>query len=238
MLQLPEPTVGSLQYATAQVVERRMPAVRAHRAIAEPAGGRAIVKRMLDIVIATAVLAAFAGPLLLAALAIRLDSPGPVLFHQRRIGRHGRSFQLWKLRTMYHHPPDSGRLCQARPHDPRITRIGAWLRRTSLDELPQLVQVLRGEMSMVGPRPHAPGTCAGGIPFEQLSERYALRHNMRPGITGLAQVRGLRGETDTPEKLLCRLDSDLEYIMTWSIRLDLVILARTVGSVLRMRNAY
>jgi lipopolysaccharide/colanic/teichoic acid biosynthesis glycosyltransferase len=101
-----------------------------------------------------------------------------------------------------------------------------------------LVNVLRGEMSLVGPRPHAPGTCAGGRPFEQISPRYAARHRVRPGMTGLAQVRGWRGETETEDKLLRRIDSDLEYIETWSLWLDLVILARTVAVVLRMRNAY
>ena len=187
--------------------------------------------------------AACALPLLLAlAIAIKLDSPGPVLFRQRRIGLHGRPFELLKFRTMQHPPPrripPSARLRQTCPHDPRVTRVGALLRHTSLDELPQLWNVLRGEMSLVGPRPHAPGTCAGGTPFEQVSERYRAAASVRPGMTGLAQVRGWRGQTDTEEKLLRRLDSDLEYIATWSLWLDCVILARTAATVLRMRNAY
>jgi len=192
----------------------------------------------MDIVVSFLALVVHAPLLLLVAIAVKLDSPGPVLFRQRRIGLHGHTFELLKFRTMHHHPPDGGRLHQACPHDPRVTRVGALLRHTSFDELPQLWHVLRGEMSLVGPRPHAPGTCAGATPFEQVTERYQQRHQVRPGITGLAQVRGWRGQTDTVEKLLHRLDSDLEYIASWSLWLDCVILARTVATVLRMRNAY
>ena len=120
----------------------------------------------------------------------------------------------------------------------QFTRVGAWLRHSSLDELPQLLNVLGGSMALVGPRPHAPNTCVGGRPFEALSHRYADRHRVKPGMTGLAQVRGWRGETDTEDKLLRRIDSDLEYIATWSLVLDLRIICSTVGTVLRMRNAY
>jgi exopolysaccharide biosynthesis polyprenyl glycosylphosphotransferase len=202
------------------------------------AGWRGAAKRGIDIAVSLLVLLVHAPLMLLIAVAIRLDSPGPVLFCQRRIGLHGRPFELLKFRTMQHRPPHRGRLRQTSPRDPRVTRIGALLRRMSFDELPQLWNVLRGEMSLVGPRPHAPGTCAGATPFEQVSERYPRRHRVRPGMTGLAQVRGWRGQTDTEEKLLHRLDSDLEYIATWSLWLDCVILARTVATVLRMRNAY
>ena len=201
-------------------------------------GWGAIVKRGMDVVVALVALIVHIPLLLLVAVAIKLDSPGPVLFRQRRIGLHGCPFELIKFRTMHHRPPDHGRLRQTCPRDPRVTRIGALLRHTSFDELPQLWHVLRGDMSLVGPRPHAPGTCAGGTPFEQVSERYAQRHLVRPGMTGLAQVRGWRGQTDTEEKLLRRLDSDLEYIAAWSLWLDCIILARTVATVLRMRNAY
>lgn len=199
---------------------------------------RAGAKRGLDVGVALLLLLVLAVPVLLAALAIRLETPGPVLFRQTRIGRHGRRFGMWKLRTMHHQPEPAGPLRQATQNDPRVTRVGAVLRRLSLDEVPQVVNVLRGEMSMVGPRPHAPGTCAGGVPFEQVTERYALRHRVRPGLTGLAQVRGWRGETDTVDKLLRRLDSDLDYIDTWSLWLDLRILARTVLCLLSMRNAW
>ena len=127
---------------------------------------------------------------------------------------------------------------QATRHDRRVTRTGAFLRRYSLDEFPQLYNVLRGEMSLVGPRPHAPGTRAGGIPFEMVTPHYQARHRVLPGITGLAQIRGWRGETDTQEKLLRRVESDLEYIENWSLWLDVLILVRTVASVFNGRNAY
>jgi lipopolysaccharide/colanic/teichoic acid biosynthesis glycosyltransferase len=196
------------------------------------------IKRLQDVVFAALLLLMFGLPMLIAALLIRRESSGPALFRQRRVGLGGANFTIWKLRTMRVQPAPDDALCQARAGDPRVTRVGTWLRCLSLDELPQLVNVLRGEMSLVGPRPHAPGTCAGGRPFEQISPRYAARHRVRPGMTGLAQVRGWRGETETEDKLLRRIDSDLEYIETWSLWLDLVILARTLAVVLRMRNAH
>ncbi len=212
-----------------------------HRRAAAPlplADRRAVAKRGMDIVVSLLTLVSHLPFLLLLAIAIKLDSPGPVLFRQRRIGLQGRPFEMLKFRTMQHRPTERSRLRQTCPHDPRVTRVGSLLRHTSLDELPQLWNVLRGDMSLVGPRPHAPGTCAGITPFEQVTDRYAQRHCVRPGMTGLAQVRGWRGQTDTEEKLMRRLDSDLEYIATRSLWLDCVILARTVATVLRMRNAY
>ena len=161
-----------------------------------------------------------------------------MLFRQRRIGFANVGFEMWKFRTMRHHAPERGRLTQATRHDRRVTRVGAFLRHTSLDELPQLFNVLRGDMSLVGPRPHAPGTCAGGKPFELVTPHYPARHRVKPGLTGLAQIRGWRGETETEEKLLRRVESDLEYIDNWSLWLDLVILARTAMPVFAMRNAY
>lgn len=201
-------------------------------------GWSGTAKRGIDIAVALTTLILHIPLLLVVAVAIKLDSPGPILFRQRRIGLDGRPFELLKFRTMYQGASPRGRLRQACPHDPRVTRIGALLRHTSFDELPQLWNVVRGDMSLVGPRPHAPGTCAGNTPFEQVSRRYTLRHRVRPGMTGLAQVRGWRGQTDTEEKLLRRLDCDLEYIADWSLWLDCKILARTVATVLRMRNAY
>lgn len=201
-------------------------------------GWNGVVKRTEDLLIGGLAVALFAPLMALIAIAIRLDSPGPVLFRQRRIGFSNRSFEILKFRTMHAGagaPP--GALRQARRGDARVTRVGALLRRTSLDELPQLFNVLRGEMSLVGPRPHAPGTCAAGRPFERAVARYAARHRVRPGITGLAQVRGWRGETDTTEKLVRRLESDLDYVESWSLWLDLAILVRSVGAVLRMTNA-
>jgi polysaccharide biosynthesis protein PslA len=196
------------------------------------------MKRVQDFVAAALLLLVLGVPMLIAALLIRWESSGSALFCQRRVGENGTSFLIWKFRTMRERLVPGDELRQARPGDPRVTRIGHWLRCLSLDELPQLVNVLRGEMSLVGPRPHAPGTRACGRPFEQITPRYEARHRVRPGITGLAQVRGWRGETETEDKLLRRVESDLEYIATWSLRLDLEILVRTVAAVLRMRNAY
>jgi polysaccharide biosynthesis protein PslA len=201
-------------------------------------GWRGSAKRLTDIVIALLLLAVFSPAMLVAVLAIRLDSPGPALFPQRRIGFGNIGFDMLKFRTMYHRAPDRGRLRQTTRRDPRVTRVGAILRHASLDELPQLFNVLRGDMSIVGPRPHAPGTCAGGKPFELVTPRYAARHRVLPGMTGLAQVRGWRGETETEEKLLRRVEADLEYIDNWSLWLDLAIMARTTVSVFAMRNAY
>jgi exopolysaccharide biosynthesis polyprenyl glycosylphosphotransferase len=201
------------------------------------AGGWRTVKRIEDIIVASLMLAVLAVPMALAALAIRIDSQGPAVFPQRRVGFAGRAFWMLKFRTMHDHPPER-EMRQATPHDPRVTRIGGWLRRRSIDEIPQFVNVLRGEMSVVGPRPHAPGTCAAGRPFEQVAAYYAARHRVRPGVTGLAQVRGFRGGTETEDKLLRRIESDLEYIELWSPWLDLVVLLRTVGCVVGQRNAY
>jgi Undecaprenyl-phosphate glucose phosphotransferase len=203
-----------------------------------PIGGVAgLLKAAEDYVLALAALAFAAVPMALIALAIRLDSPGPVLFRQRRTGFNNREFHVLKFRTMHHNAADPGVVRQVTEGDPRVTRVGAVLRRTSLDELPQILNVLRGEMSFVGPRPHAPGTRAGGRPFEEVADRYAARHRVKPGLTGLAQVRGWRGPTETEEKLIRRVESDLEYIENWSLWLDFTILLRTLLAVARMRNA-
>ncbi len=197
-----------------------------------------VVKRIWDVVLTLMFLALAWLPMLLIAAAIRLTSKGPALFQQERIGLHGKPFIMLKFRTMRDAPVIPGSCRQATRHDPRVTRVGAWLRQTSCDELPQLLNVLNGTMSLVGPRPHAPGTCVAGRPFEAISHRYHDRHHAKPGMTGLAQIRGWRGETDTEEKLLRRLDSDLEYIATWSLGGDLRIIGRTIATVLHMPNAY
>jgi polysaccharide biosynthesis protein PslA len=196
------------------------------------------VKRIADVVLALTFLAIAGLPMLLIAAAIRLASSGPALFRQERVGLAGRHFVMLKFRTMRDAPIIPGSCPQATRHDPRVTGIGAWLRHTSIDEIPQLLNVLAGTMSLVGPRPHAPGTCVADRPFEAISHRYAARHCVKPGMTGLAQIRGWRGETDTEEKLLRRLDSDLEYIADWSLGADLLIIGRTIATVLRMPNAY
>ena len=198
----------------------------------------AFVKRTADIVLALIFLAVTGLLMLTVAAAIRLCSKGPVLFRQQRIGLNGRRFVMLKFRTMYHNPEVDGGCPQAVRHDPRVTPLGARLRRTSLDEFPQLLNVLAGSMSLVGPRPPAPGPCAARRPFEAITHRYADRHCVKPGMTGLAQIRGWRGETDTEEKLLQRVDSDLEYIATWSLGRDLLIIGRTIVTMLRMPNAY
>jgi Undecaprenyl-phosphate glucose phosphotransferase len=200
-------------------------------------GAGGAVKAVLDYALAGAALLVAAVPMALIALAIRLDSPGPVLFRQRRIGFNDRPFEVFKFRTMFADAADHDARRQVLAGDPRVTRVGRFLRRTSLDELPQLFNVLRGEMSVVGPRPHAPGTRAGTRRFDEVVANYAARHRVKPGLTGLAQVRGLRGPTPAEEPLLKRVESDLEYIAHWSPWLDLVIILRTPLVVLRARNA-
>jgi lipopolysaccharide/colanic/teichoic acid biosynthesis glycosyltransferase len=167
---------------------------------------------------------------------IRLDGQGPAIFRQIRIGAHGKEFVVYKFRTMI--PSPAGEFSQATPNDPRVTQLGRLLRRTSLDEVLQLVNVIRGEMSLVGPRPHAPETHVEGIPFEHAVRYYRLRHRVKPGITGLAQIRGQRGETQHVGDLIQRIASDLEYIENWSIWLDLKIIAKTLPIVIRQTNAY
>ena len=225
-------------YRHSRLSEPEAGRLRLLRLVDRPMRGWAgAVKTVEDYVLALAALAVAAVPMALIALAIRLDSPGPVLFRQRRTGFNNRDFYVFKFRTMYHEHTDHDVQRQVMEGDPRVTPVGAILRRTSLDELPQIFNVLRGEMSFIGPRPHAPGTRAGGKLFEEVVERYAARHRVKPGLTGLAQVRGWRGPTETEEKLIRRVESDLEYIENWSPWLDFVILLRTLLAVARMRNA-
>ncbi|WP_156254854.1 undecaprenyl-phosphate glucose phosphotransferase [Sandarakinorhabdus oryzae] len=197
-----------------------------------------IAKTIEDKLLAALILVAVSPIMLLAALAVRLDSSGPILFRQPREGFNNSTFRCFKFRTMYHDQLEYKNINQASRDDPRITRVGRFLRRTSIDELPQLFNVLMGDMSLVGPRPHAASTRAGGRLFSDVVQSYAARHKVKPGITGWAQVRGWRGETDTEEKLIKRIEHDLYYIENWSIWLDLYILVRTVGAVLLPRNAF
>jgi lipopolysaccharide/colanic/teichoic acid biosynthesis glycosyltransferase len=201
-------------------------------------GWPAVAKRAMDIALALLMLVTLAVPMLIAAVIIRLETPGPALFRQRRIGFGNVAFEMYKFRTMRQHAAEPGELSQATRHDARVTRFGRLLRRSSFDEVPQLFNILRGDMSFVGPRPHAPGTRAGDKPFELVTPHYRARHRVKPGLTGLAQVRGWRGETETEEKLLRRVESDLEYIDNWSLWLDLEILACTFRPLLAMQNAY
>ncbi|MCU0763182.1 MAG: undecaprenyl-phosphate glucose phosphotransferase [Hydrogenophaga sp.] len=197
-------------------------------------GTRLLVKAAEDFVLSAFILLLVSPLMLLIALAVKLDSPGPVFFKQARNGWSGKTFSIWKFRSMYVHQPEAGQVKQATRNDPRVTRVGAFLRRTSLDELPQLLNVLGGSMSLVGPRPHA---VQHDAEYSKRIDSYFARHNIKPGITGLAQVRGLRGETSTVEQMQQRVEADIEYINNWSLWLDFTILLRTVGA-LTGRNAY
>jgi putative colanic acid biosynthesis UDP-glucose lipid carrier transferase len=194
-----------------------------------------LMKAIEDRVLAIFLLTVFSPLFLLIGLAIKIDNPGSVFFRQRRSGFNNNSFVLYKFRTMRTGTEDETIVPQARRDDPRITRVGSFLRRTSLDELPQLLNVLRGEMSLVGPRPHA---VAHNVHYAELIDQYLSRHRVKPGITGWAQVHGHRGETQTIEKMQARVECDLYYIDHWSIWFDLRILLMTpfVGFV--HRNAY
>jgi polysaccharide biosynthesis protein PslA len=196
-----------------------------------------IIKRAFDIVLAIVSLVLLAPLLLLVAAAIKLDSEGPVFFRQARVGQANRMFSMFKFRSMYTKDSDTNGHVSTSRKDPRVTRVGQFIRRTSLDELPQIINILRGEMSFVGPRPHALGSRAGEELFWNLDERYWRRHLLPPGITGLAQVRGFRGATPSPEDLLDRLSADLEYIRGWSVLRDFAIIFRTLR-VLLHKNAY
>jgi Undecaprenyl-phosphate glucose phosphotransferase len=197
----------------------------------------AVLKRLEDIVIALICLLFTLPLLLLIALCIKLDSPGPVFFRQKRLGANNLPFDLLKFRSMYvdRTDPLGQQLTQA--DDPRITRVGRMLRRTSMDELPQLINVLRGDMSLVGPRPHALAAKAAGIPYAHAIGDYPIRHRVKPGITGWAQVNGWRGETVTIEQIRRRVEYDLYYIENWSLPFDFLILGRTVFAVLSRANA-
>ncbi|MES1163086.1 MAG: exopolysaccharide biosynthesis polyprenyl glycosylphosphotransferase, partial [Rhizobacter sp.] len=197
-------------------------------------GTNSLVKRVSDIVLASVILVLIAPVLLVIAIGVKLSSPGPVIFKQRRNGLDGGEITVWKFRSMT--TQDNGdSVPQATRDDPRITRFGAFIRRTSLDELPQFFNVLQGRMSIVGPRPHA---VAHNEQYRALIKAYMVRHKVKPGITGWAQVNGHRGETDTIEKMQARVEYDLEYLRNWSLGLDLQIIARTVRLVFFDRHAY
>ncbi|MBB3909991.1 lipopolysaccharide/colanic/teichoic acid biosynthesis glycosyltransferase [Sphingomonas desiccabilis] len=196
-----------------------------------------MVKRLFDIVVAGVALLLLAPMLGVIALAIRVESPGSVFFVQRRIGRGNRMFHMLKFRSMRPERCDENGCTSTTRDDDRITRVGRLLRRTSLDELPQLVNVLAGNMSIVGPRPHALGSRAEDQLFWEIDERYWHRHAAKPGLTGLAQIRGYRGATNHRSDLVNRLQADLEYLHGWTIWRDMLIVAQTVR-VLVHRNAF
>jgi Undecaprenyl-phosphate glucose phosphotransferase len=199
---------------------------------------RLVAKQVEDRILAALILAMISPLMLLIAALIKLDSPGPALFRQKRYGYNNQLIEMYKFRTMYQHVSDPNAEQLTRRNDPRVTRIGAFLRRTSLDELPQFLNVLRGDMSIVGPRPHAVSAKAGGLLYQDAVKYYDARHRMKPGITGWAQVNGWRGETETVEQILRRVEHDLYYVENWSIAMDLRIICRTILGGFTGRYAY
>lgn len=203
-----------------------------------PLGLRArISKRMFDVVVAGVALLVLSPLLLFIALRIKLEDGGPVLFVRRRLGRGNQFFNMLKFRSMRVEQNDANGSRSTARDDDRVTKIGAFIRRTSIDELPQLINVLRGEMSVVGPRPHALGSQAGDKLFWEVDAQYWARHCLKPGLTGLAKVRGHRGATEEEKDLTDRLQSDLEYIAGWSLKRDVEIVFQT-AMVLKHDNAY
>ena len=198
-----------------------------HRgALSEPSSSRS--KRIFDVTGASMALLMLSPLLAGIAIAIKLTSPGPILFMQYRYGHRNRRFRIFKFRTMHKEMSDKSGVRQTIGDDPRVTFLGRVLRRTSLDELPQLINVVIGDMSLVGPRPHVPGMRAASVDYEDLVPYYFQRHNIRPGITGLAQINGCRGSTAAAAAAVSRVDYDLEYIERWSLWLDIKILWRTL----------
>lgn len=194
-----------------------------------------VVKAVEDLVLASIIMVLVSPLMLLIAIGVKLSSPGPVLFRQRRLGMGGEEITVLKFRSMVVHAEPPGSVTQAQREDARVTAFGAFLRRTSLDELPQFLNVLKGDMSIVGPRPHA---LEHNEQYKALVEGYMSRHKIKPGITGWAQINGYRGETDTLEKMQKRIEYDLHYIENWSLWLDLKIIAMTIIKEFTDRNAY
>ena len=193
------------------------------------------LKRIEDLLISGSVFLLIWPLLLLLAALVKLDSPGPVIFRQNRHGFNNVEFPMFKFRSMHVHQPEGNSIKQATVNDPRVTRVGRWLRKTSLDELPQLLNVIRGDMSIVGPRPHA---IQHNEMFSEVVDEFYARHNIKPGITGWAQVNGFRGETDTTDKVRIRVDYDLYYMDNWSVFFDLKIIVLTAFKVWSQKNAY
>ena len=242
---------GSLTMDASFFAEDAAPPFRHSRAVAALAGSALnlgqstkpcsglLAKHVADRLIAAVALVLLAPLLVMIAIAVRLDSAGPVLFTQSRPGRFQRDFAIFKFRTMHRNRADHAGCQQTVRGDCRVTRVGNFLRRTSLDELPQLWNVLNGTMSLVGPRPQPAAMRTAGLLSEEIAPDYPARHLVKPGITGLAQINGNRGATETPEQLRARLADDLLYIETWSLWLDLRILLLTpIRLVLHRNNAF
>ncbi len=198
-------------------------------------GFNGVIKRTADIAFSLAILILILPILIIIAIGVKLSSPGPVIFKQRRYGLDGKEILVYKFRSMSV-CEDGGAVTQATKNDQRVTKLGAFLRKSSLDELPQFINVLQGRMSVVGPRPHA---VSHNEMYRKLIKGYMIRHKVKPGITGWAQVNGLRGETETLDKMKARIDFDLEYLRNWSPKLDIYIVFRTVSVVFKgEKNAY
>ncbi|WP_052007136.1 undecaprenyl-phosphate glucose phosphotransferase [Burkholderia paludis] len=228
------PDVSRLAMFDAEMVD--LVGAPAFNLVASPLPPHALTQKALfDRLFAAAALLGTAPLLLAIAAAVRLSSPGPVLFRQRRKGADGKTFTIYKFRTMRVHAATAGSVQQATRDDPRVTRVGAFLRRTSLDELPQFINVLRGDMSVVGPRPHA---IEHDNLYQTVVDGYIHRYRVKPGITGWAQINGLRGETDRIEKMQRRIEADLYYLRNWSFGLDMRIVFATATHGWIHRNAY
>jgi putative colanic acid biosynthesis UDP-glucose lipid carrier transferase len=197
-------------------------------------GSNSFFKRMEDLVLGSLILLLILPVMAAIAVAVKFTSPGPALFKQRRYGLNGQVIEVWKFRSMCV-LEDGGHIPQAQKNDPRVTKLGAFLRKTSLDELPQFINVIQGQMSIVGPRPHA---VAHNEQYRKQIHGYMLRHTVKPGITGWAQVNGWRGETDTMDKMEMRVKFDLDYINNWSIAFDIKIIWLTIFCGMRGKNAY
>jgi Undecaprenyl-phosphate glucose phosphotransferase len=228
---LPDMRVRSLTNYTSSVRQRVL-AIDIQRA--PLSGAERLVKRLMDLCVGSLAITFFFPIMVLTAIAIKLDSRGPVIFRQYRKGFNGKQFTMFKFRTMIVQE-NGATVIQATRHDPRVTPIGRLLRSASIDELPQLLNVLKGDMSVIGPRPHA---LAHDTYFENLLSDYAFRHHVKPGITGWAQCNGARGATPSIEHISERVKLDLWYINNWSLWLDIQILIKTFFEVLRKRNAY
>jgi exopolysaccharide biosynthesis polyprenyl glycosylphosphotransferase len=198
-----------------------------------------VMKWLFDHVVGALILLTALPLMAMVALAIKLDSPGPILFRQKRFGFNNERIDVFKFRSLYHHQADPAASKVVTKDDPRVTRVGRFIRKTSLDELPQLFNVVfTGNLSLVGPRPHAIHAKAAEHLYDEAVDGYFARHRVKPGITGWAQIHGWRGETDSKEKIQRRVEHDLYYIENWSLMLDIYILLRTPFAVFNMQNAY
>lgn len=198
----------------------------------------AIAKRTFDLVVAAGALVLLSPVMIATAIAIRLDSKGPILFRQKRYGFNNEVIDVLKFRSMYHEMADPAAKKVVTKNDPRVTRVGRFIRRTSIDELPQLINVLRGDLSLVGPRPHAVNAHTNEKLWDEVVDGYFARHKVKPGVTGWAQINGWRGEVDTAEKIQKRVEHDIYYIENWSILFDIKILIATPFALLNTDNAY